>query len=149
MPKIEPRVLIEDDPEDKEIFEEVMKLIGMPNPLVWLQNAAEAHEYLKTTTDKPFLIVSDINLPGQSGIQFKKQIDGEEELRKKSIPFIFYSTTSNQKTINEAYADMTVQGFYQKGNNLAEIKEQLQIIFQYWQSCKHPNFFINQAPKTS
>jgi DNA-binding NarL/FixJ family response regulator len=95
-------------------------------------------QYLQTTADKPFFILCDVNLPLQNGIEFKRQLDTDNDLRKKSIPFIFYSTSVAQAYVNEAYSEMTVQGFFQKGNDFKEIQYTIQTIISYWQLSMHP-----------
>ena len=134
-----PIILVEDDADDKELMDEVIKDLGIPNKLIWFKNCDDAWNYLKTTSDKPFIIFSDVNLPGQNGIEFKRQIDADEELRKKSIPFVFYSTAVNQHIINEAYTKMTVQGFFQKSTGYDDMKRNFKLIMDYWKACKHPN----------
>ena len=116
-----------------------MKDLKVFNPVVWFKNCDEAFSYLKTTSEQPFLIFCDVNLPGLSGIECKHQIDDNKELRKKSIPFVFCSTSVDQKTVDEAYTKMTVQGFFQKKNTYAELKETIKLIVAYWEECKHPN----------
>ena len=81
----------------------------------------------------------DVNLPGLSGIECKRQMDDDKALRKKSIPFVFHSTSINQKTVDEAYTKMTVQGFFQKKSSYNELKETIKLIVAYWEECKHPN----------
>ena len=132
-------VVIEDDIDDKDLFIEILKELKVPNAVVWFARTEDAFDYLKRTTDKPFLIFSDVNLPKQNGIEFKRQLDADEDLRKKSIPFIFYSTSVAQKVVNEAYTKMTVQGFFQKASNYDEIKNNIKLIIDYWTACKHPN----------
>ena len=139
MSKSGPIILIEDDVDDENIFKEVLKELGIANSLIWFTKTDEALHYLKATSEQPFIIFSDVNLPGQSGIEFKRNLDNDEELRKKSIPFVFYSTSVNQETVNEAYTKMTVQGFFQKGNSYEEIKTMIKQIIDYWQTCRHPN----------
>jgi CheY-like chemotaxis protein len=134
-----PIILIEDDPDDKDVFQDILKDIKVSNPLIWFRNCDDAFAYLKTTSEKPFMIFCDVNLPGTNGIDCKRQIDEDKELRKKSIPFIFCSTSVDQKTVNEAYTKMTVQGFFQKKNTYAELKEMIKLIVAYWEECKHPN----------
>lgn len=134
-----PIILIEDDLDDQEIFRDIVKELNTPNELIILDNCPEAFKYLKATTEQPFIIFCDVNLPVQSGIEFKKQIDNDPDLRKKSIPFIFYSTSVNQETVNEAYTKMTVQGFFRKKENFQEIKSNIKLILEYWKTCKHPN----------
>jgi response regulator RpfG family c-di-GMP phosphodiesterase len=134
-----PIILVEDDLDDQEIFRDIVKELKVPNELIIFDNCPKAFRYLKDTPDQPFIIFCDVNLPGQNGIEFKKQIDEDKELRRKSIPFVFYSTSINQETVNEAYTKMTVQGFFQKKENYQEIKSNINLILDYWKTCKHPN----------
>jgi len=128
-----PVILIEDDADDKDVFMDILKDLQVTNPVIWFQN------YLKKTSEQPFIIFCDVNIPGLSGIQCKRQIDDDKELRKKSIPFVFHSTSIDQKTVNEAYTKMTVQGFFQKKSTYNELKETIKLIVAYWEECKHPN----------
>lgn len=139
MAKSGPIVVIEDDPDDKEILEDVLNDLNIPNKLIWFTNGPTAFRYLKTTPEQPLLILSDVNLPIQSGIEFKWQIDNDPELRRKSIPFIFFSTSVDQHAVTEAYTKMTVQGFFQKPANYEEIKRVVKLIVDYWKVCRHPN----------
>lgn len=139
MSKTGPILIIEDDKEDKEILEEVLLDLNVKNPIIWLENTEEAYKYLCAATESMFIIFCDINMPGKNGLELKLKIDEHEELRKKSIPFIFYSTSANQKDVNDAYAKMTVQGFFQKGNDYNEMKKVIQLILDYWTLCKQPN----------
>lgn len=132
-------IVIEDDEDDKDILLDVMKELNVTNPLIWFKNSFDAMNYLQSMTEQPFFILCDINLPKQNGIEFKKTIDQDKQLRKKSIPFIFYSTAANQKLIEEAYTEMAVQGFFQKSTSFEEIKRTVRLIMDYWSACKHPN----------
>lgn len=134
-----PIILVEDDMDDKEVLESIFRELKVVNKLVWFPKSDAAFTYLKTTTDQPFVIFCDVNLPVEDGISFKKRIDDDAFLRKKSIPFIFYSTSVEQRTVNEAYSKMTVQGFFQKGSTLEEIKKTVKLVVDYWMVCRHPN----------
>jgi CheY-like chemotaxis protein len=136
-----PIILLEDDADDQDIFEEVLKELQIPNRLIWFTDADEAFVYLKKTADQPFIIFSDVNIPRKNGVEFKRQIDNDPDLRKKSIPFVFYSTAADQPTINEVYTEMTVQGFFKKSNSFAESVKHIGFILEYWKICKHPNTF--------
>lgn len=136
-----PIILIEDDIDDQDLFKEVVADLDLPNKLVIFNNTIKAFDYFKTTSEQPFIIFCDVNLPIQNGIEFKRNIDADPELRKKSIPFIFYSTSVHQDTINKVYTEMTVQGFFKKKEMYPEIRENIKLIFDYWMACKHPNTF--------
>ena len=108
------------------------------NPLKFFLTCAGGLDYLITTKDQPFLIISDVNLPVMSGIEMRQKINENEWLRKKSIPFIFLSTSANQQSIEIAYK-MMVQGYFEKPASMKELKNTIQIIVHYWQICRHPN----------
>jgi response regulator RpfG family c-di-GMP phosphodiesterase len=134
-----PVIIVEDDADDEAIFNEILRELNISNNIKWFGNSDDAIHYLKTTTDQPFIIFSDVNLPGDNGIEFKRQIDKDKRLRKKSIPFVFYSTAVDRRIVDEVYTQMTVQGFFKKGNSYKEIRNNIKLIFDYWQICKHPN----------
>jgi len=134
-----PIIIIEDDNDDKQIFENILSELEVSNTVICFENTTAAFDFLLTTDLSPFIIFSDINLPGKNGLDFKKEVDEDETLRKKCIPFLFYSTSTVQRDVNQAYTEMTVQGFFQKGTEYSEMKAMIKIIIDYWKLCKHPN----------
>ena len=139
MAKTGPIIMIEDDQDDIELLEKILHELRIKNELLAFTNTAQAFTFLKESEIQPFIIFCDINLPIQNGLDFKKQIDNDPELRNKSIPFIFYSTSADQPSIDRAYKEMTVQGFFEKGVSYEEIKDDISSIMNYWKRCKHPN----------
>lgn len=135
---LQPIVLIEDDTDDQDMFRELIIGLGIPNPLIFFDNAPDAFEFL-IADGQPFLIFCDVNLPMQTGLEFKKMVDDHPELRKKSIPFVFCTTSVDSGAISRAYLDMTVQGYFKKGTSMAEMEHTLKVIFEYWMLSVHPN----------
>jgi DNA-binding NarL/FixJ family response regulator len=66
------------------------------------------------------------------------QILAHEELRMKSVPFIFFTTTANKNFVLEAYYK-SVQGFFQKPNTLEELENKIKLLIDYWKQCISPN----------
>ena len=139
MSKSGPIIIVEDDQDDKELFEDISREIGVENKLIWFDNAEDAFTYLQTTDDAPFMIFSDVNMPRLNGLEFKKKIDNDARLRRKSIPFVFFTNGASQDEVDDAYFTMTVQGFFVKANDYHEMKLLLKSIYYYWKHCKHPN----------
>lgn len=139
MAKSGPILIVEDDIDDQEIYLEILNQLGIDNKLIFFPLASKALEYLKTTIEKPFVILCDINLPVMNGIEFKQHIDYDPYLRNKSIPFIFFSTSAERSQVNKAYTELTVQGFFKKESSIEEIAKSLSVILAYWELCKHPN----------
>lgn len=132
-------IVVEDDLDDQEIIEEVLKELGFENKLIFFDRCHSAFNFLMAMNEQPFLILSDVNLPEQNGVDFKRQIDANPHLRQKSIPFVFFSTSVDKVAVDTAYKEMTVQGFFKKSNRYNELKNTLRLIMDYWTVCKHPN----------
>ena len=138
MSKTGPIIIVEDDADDQSLIQEALQTLYLTNPLVFFEQASAALHYLRTTTDEPFIILCDMNMPGMNGMDFLKKMHTELPLRKRDIPFIFFSTSATPDAIQQAYG-MYVQGFFVKPHAMSETKRVLQLIIQYWQTCRYPN----------
>jgi CheY-like chemotaxis protein len=138
MSKPGPIIIVEDDRDDEEMLKEVFQELMIPNEIKFFRTCYSLLDYLLVTTDQPFIIISDINLPVMSGVELKKKINENEYLRKKSIPFVFLTTSSNAYAVEQAY-EMMVQGYFVKPNTVNGIKEMVGLIIDYWKRCRHPN----------
>lgn len=133
-----PIISIEDDVDDQYIIRQVIRELGVSNDLIFFNNGQEALAYLQTMTEQPFLILCDINMPLMDGIELRERICSDEQLERKSIPFIFLTTAADKKMVRDAY-DATVQGFFQKADTYDGLRQQLRLIIEYWGACLHPN----------
>ena len=138
MTKSGPIVIIEDDVDDQEILGEIFKRLNYSNKIIFFNDGEEAFSYISEPDVAPFLILSDINMPRLSGLELRERIQANEHLRMKCIPFIFFTTTANKKSVLEAYYK-SVQGFFQKPNTLEELENKIKIIIEYWKECIAPN----------
>ncbi|WP_080237034.1 response regulator [Spirosoma rigui] len=133
-----PIISIEDDEDDQYLIEQTINQLNIPNELRFFSNGETALHYLQTTTEQPFLILCDVNMPIMNGLELRHLINQSEYLREKSIPFIYLTTAANAQLVREAY-DATVQGFYKKASDYAGMRHQIKLIIDYWQACLHPN----------
>ena len=138
MSKSGPLIIVEDDLDDQDFIRESFSQLNMTNEVRFYDNGKTAIDYLMTTREKPFIILCDINMPLMNGVEMRKVINETEYLRKKSIPFVFFTTSAPQSIVNHAY-DMTVQGFFKKPNTMEAMAATLKLIVDYWLSCRHPN----------
>jgi CheY-like chemotaxis protein len=134
-----PIIIIEDDWDDKDILKNIFESLPYKNEIMFFPDGEEALKYLTHTTVIPFLIISDINMPRLNGMELREKIHENEELRLNCIPFLFFSTSSEQKFVIDAYSK-SVQGFFVKSNNYIEIKETIKVMVEYWMKCVAPNY---------
>jgi CheY-like chemotaxis protein len=133
-----PIIIVEDDKDDQEMYTECIKNVGVPNEIRFFDGGKEALDYLLHTEEQPFIILSDINMPGMTGLEFKKHIQEDPYLVTKGIPFVFISTNATRVSVRHAHA-LSVQGYFEKPHNLEAIKQMFRTLFDYWVMCKHIN----------
>ncbi len=135
-----PVIIIEDDADDQEMLQEVFDKLAYENKVVFFPDGEQALEFLNRTDITPFLILSDINMPKLNGFELREKIRTDAELDLKCIPYLFFSTASNQKSVIDAYS-LSVQGFFVKQNKFSELEKTVSVIMEYWKRCVAPNNF--------
>ena len=142
MNKTGPIIIIEDDLDDQEILVDVFKELNYKNELIFFSDSLKALEFLTDTDIEPFIVLSDINMPKLSGIELREKVPNNEDLRLKSIPYLFFSTSAEQRHVIDAYS-RSIQGFFVKPNSYERLKIIISKIVEYWQECESPNYIKN------
>ncbi|QSB29307.1 response regulator [Flavobacterium sp. CLA17] len=142
MNKNGPVIVIEDDKDDQEFLSEIFKSLAYKNEIVFFEDGNEALAYLNKNEITPFLILSDINMPKINGFELRSKVHTNEQLQVKCIPYLFFTTNANKKSVMDAYA-LSVQGFFVKPNSHAALKNTIFKIMEYWKECIAPNEFDN------
>ena len=133
-----PILILEDDPDDQEILEIIFTKLEVKNARIYFTIAKEFLAFLLTTREQPFLIISDINVGGITGMEIKNQIEANIYLQSKTIPFLFLTTSSNPLDVRAAY-DLHAQGYFVKQSEISKMSEMMLHILNYWQVSLHPN----------
>ena len=133
-----PIIVIDDDDEDLELIIQGLVELKVENEIVVFNNGYKFLEYIKSSGNKAFFTLCDVNMHGISGLELKERIYNDEELRLKCVPFLFFSTGRASNAIMKAYS-FGVQGYFTKPNSFEELKEMLQSITNYWRYSQHPN----------
>ncbi|GEO09493.1 response regulator [Segetibacter aerophilus] len=133
-----PILIIEDDLDDCELIVQALADIGIQNERKCFEDGEKALRYLQTTSEKTFLILSDLSMPLLNGLELKKQINKDEKLRTQSIPFVFLTTSNSKKDILEAY-NLLAQGFFTKPNDYRSLITLLRSVTHYWDIAQHPS----------
>ncbi|MBA4168342.1 MAG: response regulator [Chitinophagaceae bacterium] len=132
-----PIIVIEDDNDDQQLLMEVFEELKYPNKVLFFSDGFQALAYLEKSQDKPFLILSDINLPRLNGFELRRKIHNNEALRLKCIPYLFFTTSAAHQAIIDAYSE-SVQGFFVKPASYAHLVRTIRRIMEYWMECKAP-----------
>jgi two-component SAPR family response regulator len=126
MNKTGPIIIIEDDIDDQEILTEIFKEHNYENEIIFFGDGELALEFLINTDTEPFIIFSDINMPKLNGVELREKVHNNEDLRIKSIPYLFFTTRAEQKHVVVAYSK-SIQGFFVKPANYEQLKNTIRI----------------------
>jgi CheY-like chemotaxis protein len=132
-----PIIVVDDDDDDHYIIRRVCEKL-VDTPVLFFTDGEKALSYLRVTQERPFIILCDVNMPVMNGLELKQCINRDEDLKRKQIPFIFFSTSAMASIVKDAF-DMGVQGFFIKAQSLDEMEKTLGVIFNYWAKCEHLN----------
>lgn len=140
MNKNGPVVVIEDDDDDQEFLKQVFSNLNYPNKVLFYGDGQAALDYLTSTSELPFLILSDINMPKLDGFALRQKLHTDAALQLKCIPYLFFSTAADQQMVVKAYS-LSVQGFFVKPTSMAELEDIIRNIMDYWKKCAAPNSY--------
>jgi CheY-like chemotaxis protein len=138
MNKAGPIIIIEDDKDDRDILNMVFGKLDYPNDVIFFPGGEEALSYLDNNNVRPFLILSDINMPKMDGFELRSAIFSNEQLHTRCIPYLFFTTGANKQSVEDAYA-MSVQGFFVKAGLMDDLENTIRKIVDYWRECIAPS----------
>ncbi len=93
-------LIIDDDVEDQEIFNDAVQSISGDISCTSLTDAREALDKLDSRQLNPEVIFLDLNMPMMNGMDFLRELKQRPHLQ--DIHVIIFSTSSNPNTISQA-----------------------------------------------
>lgn len=130
-------LIVDDDEDDLGLIRDAVAHLKIERPVKYFRNGNQLEDYLLAEPEPPFLILCDVNLPDGDGFSVKKRISDNQQLKYKSVPFVYWSTSASEKQIQYAY-DLPAQGFFFKPNNFDDLCDIFSFILGYWQKSQHP-----------
>ena len=119
---------------------EIFQKLNYQNKILFFFDGKKALDHISSTDELPFLILSDINMPKLDGFALRQKLKTDAKLSNKCIPYLFFSTAANQKSVIDAYSQ-SVQGFFVKQTSMIELEKTISAIMEYWRRCAAPNDF--------
>ena len=127
-------LLVEDDEVDVKALKWAFDKLKVANPLVIARDGVEALEKLRELP-RPFLVITDINMPRMNGIELLRKIRESEEHRD-SIVFVLTTSNDEQDKI-DAY-DLNVAGYMLKTDMGTSFTRAISLIDNYWKVVEFP-----------
>ncbi len=126
----EPIVLIENDIDDIQLFQESFRALGCQRRLRTFSDSESALLYLRSTTDLPFMIVADINMPTINGIQLRQEVRKTKRVLIRCVPFFFLTASFDHALMERCYGMMT-QGVFIKPKEKGQLTEIIGSMLKY------------------
>lgn len=129
-------LLVEDNPGDVRLTEEVLKEGKVQNNLNIVYNGVEALKFLRkqdefSDSPQPDLILLDLNLPMKDGREVLEEIKKDIELKK--IPVVVLTTSQAEEDILKVY-DLNANCYISKPVELNEFIDVVKSIEDFWLS---------------
>ena len=127
-------LLVEDNPGDVRLTQEVFKEAKMGNRLHVVYDGEEALSFLKRTgkhgsAPRPDLVLLDLNLPKRNGLEVLAEIKADENLRR--IPVVMLTMSKNEQDILKSY-DLHANCFITKPVDLDQFLSVVRAIEDFW-----------------
>jgi CheY-like chemotaxis protein len=133
---LKPIMLIEDDSVDAMTVKRAMKELHVTNSMVHCLNGEEGLKYLTDPeTEKPFVILLDLNMPKMSGLEFLKSIKVYPELKR--IPVVVLTTSKERRDVLDSF-ELGAAGYMIKPVDYAKFTEVINTVMLYWQLSELP-----------
>ena len=131
-----PILLVEDDQVDVMTVTRALKEIHVTNPVVSRENGEEAIAYLRDPdSEKPCLILLDLNMPIMNGIEFLQVVKNDDELKR--TPVVVLTTSEEQQDKVNSF-DLGVAGYMAKPVDYRQFVEVMRSIDAYWTISEMP-----------
>jgi CheY-like chemotaxis protein len=115
----------EDDPEDFEIFCDVLKEINPSVKCIHAKDGMAALEFLENSIILPDYIFLDINMPAMDGKSCLKHL--KKDKRLNPIPVVIYTTSKNQHDV-EMCKQLGAYDYIVKGNSFKESVDRISTV---------------------
>jgi CheY-like chemotaxis protein len=132
--KIVTILLVEDDEIDVRALRWAFEKLKIANPLVIARDGVEAWETL-TTLPRPYLVITDINMPRMNGIELLRKIRQSEDYRDS---IVFALTTSNDEQDKIDAYHLNVAGYMLKSDMGTSFTRAIGLIENYWKVVEFP-----------
>jgi CheY-like chemotaxis protein len=128
-------LLVEDDEIDVTALRWAFDKLKIANPLIVAHDGVDAWQKLKTLP-RPYLIITDINMPRMNGIELLRKIRKSAEYRD-SIVFVLTTSNDDQDKI-DAY-QLNVTGYMVKSDMGTSFTRAIGLVENYWKVVEFPD----------
>lgn len=144
-------LIVEDDPNDVDLFRLAFERIGISNPVQVARDGEEAIAYLSgqgeyAQRDRfpyPDFIMTDLKMPRKNGFDVLLWL--KEENSRRIIPTVVFSSSNHVADINKAY-HLGANAYLVKPPNFKEMIAVLKQMHDFWNTVEKPVLRAGDSP---
>ena len=128
-------LIVEDEPGDERLMQLALRESGLAIDLRGASDGRQALRFLRRETalfrhaPRPDLILLDLKMPDQNGLEFLRAMKQDERLR--AIPVVVITTSTLAADVLASYQCGAV-GYVQKPTDINEFKAAIRKLCHYW-----------------
>lgn len=130
-------LLVDDDPEDRMLIIDALRINHLQNKIHQLENGVELLEYLQNRGKysdaarfpTPGIVLLDLNMPKKDGREALKEL--REDPRFKTLPVVVLTTSKSDLDISRTY-DLGANSFITKPVSFTTLIAVMQKFCDYW-----------------
>lgn len=131
-----PILVVEDDEVDVMTIRRAFDEIAVANPVVNMEHGEAALAYLgDPASERPCIILLDINMPVMNGIEFLHAIKSDELLRR--VPVIVLTTSEEEHDKARSFS-LGIAGYMVKPVEYRKFVDMMRSIDRYWTISEMP-----------
>ena len=132
-------MLIEDDPDDRDLTIRALRKNNVLNPVTVASNGAEALTMLLGNDHRdqgnPALILLDLKLPKVDGLEVLRRIRADE--RTRVIPVLVLTSSRQEEDLRAAY-EHGANGYVRKPVTFSEFSQAISTVGLFWLVLNQP-----------
>ena len=136
-------LLVEDSPSDIKLTRRALRQSRITNRLVVAEDGVEALDYLFATGahagrdvgDLPSLILLDLKLPREDGMEVLRKIRADERTRR--LPVVILTSSQEEQDIIASY-DLGANSYIRKPVDFTQFAEAVRQLGLYWLVLNEP-----------
>jgi DNA-binding response OmpR family regulator len=121
-------VLLDDDPDEQFVLRDAFAALGIDVDLRQFYTCEKLMQYLDQTCDIPEILLLDVNLPGQTGLECLQIINARDKFSK--ILTVIYTNATDEQTIAQSFK-YGVGVYMKKSATLDKLTENLQTLLAW------------------
>jgi len=134
-------LLVDDDQIDTKAVRRSFQALKFDNPVIEVRNGNQAMDRLRGENGHemvpwPFVILLDLNMPGQDGFEFLRDLRSDPVLRRAPVFVMSGSESAEDRT--RAY-DLNIVGFIRKQNPSKSFLKEVQMLQHYIRVTEFPD----------